>query len=227
MRHNVSVVIPCLNGELYLAEAINSVLNQSYEVDEIIVVDNGSTDTSKEIAMSFPKVKYIFFAERNQVLARNYGCCVAEGDYITFLDQDDIWLSEKTQLQLKFLENNPDHIAVIGLQKMFLQPGCQKPSWLKQEFLNTSQPAYLPSAMMVRKKTIYGDFSFDENFNFTSDVAWFFKAKEIGLQIGVINEILLHRRIHDTNLSFNLPILHSEYLKIISQSLKSRRDTCV
>jgi len=219
----VSIVIPAHNGEKYLTEAIQSVLNQNYPRYEIWVLDNGSTDNTQYIACSFPQVQYQYEEKANTALARNQGISLAQGEYIAFLDQDDIWVSEKLTKQVSFLEEQKDYEAVVSLQKMYLQPGHTKPHWLKQEFLEKPQSAYLPSALLVRRSTFARTNSFNLSFSLASDVAWFFKAKHEGIKIGMIEEVLIHRRIHNKNTSNEYSQLQKEILSTIHHSLKERR----
>src|ERR1700722_11062092 len=97
----VSCVIPVFNGERFLAEAIESVLAQSYETSEIIVVDDGSTDGTKTVAARFDqRVAYVEQSNAGPASARNHGIQRASGDFIAFLDSDDLWHPEKTAIQL-------------------------------------------------------------------------------------------------------------------------------
>src|SRR5213594_2256660 len=92
----VSVVIPVYNGEQYLADAIQSVLDQTYQNFEVIVVDDRSTDGSAEVAKKFGEaIRYVHQANGGVCKARNTGIAVAGGVYLAFLDQDDLWLSDK------------------------------------------------------------------------------------------------------------------------------------
>lgn len=219
----VSIIIPAYNGEKYLSEAIESVLAQDYLNYEIWLLDNASTDQTKQIGQSFSKVNYIYSNKANTALARHQGVLLARGEYIAFLDQDDTWTSDKLTKQVEFLESNKQYGAVVCQQKIYLQPGTSKPAWLKQQFLETPQSGYLPSALMVRRDTFAITDNFDTAFSQASDVAWFFKAIHQGVLIGTIEEPLTHRRIHHDNASNQYAELHSEILSVIKSSLKFRR----
>lgn len=106
----VSVVIPCFNAAEFLPEAINSVLNQTYPIHEILVIDDGSTDDSVRIAESFGnRVRAIRQKNQGESIARNRGFELASGQWIAFLDADDVWLPEKLEKQLA--DCQPDTIA--------------------------------------------------------------------------------------------------------------------
>ena len=220
----VSVIIPVYNGEDFLAEAIQSILNQDYSNYEIWVMDNGSTDRTREVAQSFPQVQYRYSPIPNVAMAYNQGISLSNGDYIAFLDRDDIWVPHKLTRQVQFLEQEKEHGAVVGLQKIYLQPGYKKPHWLKQAMLETPQFAYLPSALMIRRQTFSIIGCFNPAFPFCSDTAWFFKAKYEGVKVGMIEEVLIHRRIHSENTSNQCTGLQKDLLSTIHASLKERRE---
>ncbi|MGQ9503351.1 MAG: glycosyltransferase family 2 protein [Thermogutta sp.] len=107
----ISVVIPVFNGERFLAEAIRSALAQTLPPYEILVVDDGSTDESAELAESFgPPVRVLREENRGEAAARNCGIEAARGDWIAFLDCDDVWKPEKLALQAAFFANGTDCI---------------------------------------------------------------------------------------------------------------------
>lgn len=108
MSTTISVVIPVYNSSEYIARTIESVLAQTHKPDEIIVVDDGSTDETKQkVAQYEPKVKYIYQTNAGASAARNTGIKTSSGEWIAFLDGDDEWLPEYLQKQLALLERNP------------------------------------------------------------------------------------------------------------------------
>lgn len=109
----VSVIIPCYNSARYLAEAINSVLAQTVPAHEIIVIDDGSTDGSAGVAMSFaPHVKLIRQPNRGESAARNAGISASSGDWIAFLDSDDVWHPDKLKIQLGLIRGKEGAVCV-------------------------------------------------------------------------------------------------------------------
>ena len=112
----VSVIIPTYNRRGYIKHAIDSVLAQTYDDFEIIVVDDGSTDgTGEELKKNYDqKIKYIWQENQGESVARNYGVTLARGDYIGFLDSDDIWLKNKLDKQVRILDSNHKIGLVIG-----------------------------------------------------------------------------------------------------------------
>lgn len=108
-KYSVSAVIPAYNAEKYIARTIESVLAQTRTADEIIIVDDGSTDATGEVVKSFgDKVLYILQQNAGASVARNTGIEAAKYEWIAFLDADDVWLPEKLDLQMDLLERNPN-----------------------------------------------------------------------------------------------------------------------
>jgi glycosyltransferase involved in cell wall biosynthesis len=119
----VSVIIPCYNYALYLPESIGSIISQSYANWECIIVDDGSTDNSKEVAEQFCKkdnrVKYFLQVNSGPTVARNYGLKLAKGEFIQFLDADDILESRKLEKQISVFNEHMDNDIVYGSVKYF------------------------------------------------------------------------------------------------------------
>ena len=108
---NISVIIPTFNRRKNLNRTINSVLNQTFQPFEIIVVDDGSTDGTKEwIPYYYPNIKYIYQSNAGVSAARNKGINIAKGDWLAFLDSDDEWFPKKLEKQRKVLNENPDGV---------------------------------------------------------------------------------------------------------------------
>lgn len=103
----VSVVIPAFNSAKYIGEAIQSVLDQSQLPSEIVVVDDGSTDNTREVAQKYP-VKYIHQGNAGPSAARNTGISNSNGEFVAFLDADDLWIPHKLAIQLKAFKEHPE-----------------------------------------------------------------------------------------------------------------------
>jgi len=124
----VSVIIPCFNGSNFLAEAIESVLSQSYKYIELVIVDDGSEDNSYEIVSRYPEVKILRQQNQGVASARNRGVKESEGKYLVFLDQDDRLLKDALEINLKYLKNFPDFAFVFGLSKQINKDGSPRPA---------------------------------------------------------------------------------------------------
>ena len=104
----VSVIIPTYQHADFVGEAIDSALAQTYTDYEIILVNDGSTDGTKEIAAEYRnQIKYIYQDNRGLPAARNTGILASKGEYMAFLDADDVWLPNKLKLEVEFLDMHP------------------------------------------------------------------------------------------------------------------------
>lgn len=104
----VSVIIPFYNNVTWLEEAVDSVYAQTYDNYEIIVVNDGSKENTDEFIKKYPQIRYFYQNNNGAGSARNKGLSVAEGKYIAFLDSDDLWLPEKLDRQVSYMEKHPE-----------------------------------------------------------------------------------------------------------------------
>jgi glycosyltransferase involved in cell wall biosynthesis len=134
MASLISVIIPTYNSEKFIGQAIQSVLEQTCQPYEIIVIDDGSTDKTKEALIPFiGKITYIFQGNQGPSAARNAGIKAATGDLICFLDADDLWTPDKLARQLAFMEVQPDIGMVCSDHEEFDENGVVLPSFLKKK----------------------------------------------------------------------------------------------
>jgi len=219
----VSVIIPVYNGEHYLAQAIESILAQTYTPIEVIIIDDGSLDNSSYIARSFQEVRYYHQLNQGVAVARNTGIAVSHGEFIAFLDQDDIWTHDKLDVQIEYLLHHPETGGVLSKLRLFLEPGVHPPGWLKIDLLQKEQTGYCPSSLIVRKDVFTRIGVFDSAYTHTSDVDWIARAKDAGILLYILPHVLFHRRIHNANASGEIHIIHPELLKTLKKSIERQR----
>jgi len=218
----ISVVIPCYNRDRYLAEAIESVLGQTYPAIELIVIDDGSSDRSGEIAQSYP-LKYRYQSNRGIGAARNAGIAIATGEFLAFLDSDDIWVKDKLATQMAVFIDNPDTEAVFGYAQNFYSPE------LDQNFRNRircpQQPiaAYLPSSMLIKRSAFLRIGLFDEKSKMVADLGWYIAAMEHQLQRIIILDVVYYRRLHESNNGITKRQYANERLHLIKAKLDRER----
>jgi glycosyltransferase involved in cell wall biosynthesis len=130
----ISVIIPAYNVEVFLSETIVSVLKQTYPVDEVIVVDDGSTDRTADIAESFDGVVHVIRQDNaGASFARNRALRHASGDIIAFLDADDLWEPHKLERQIAYLAAHPDVGTVASSFSVFGAVTCSRVvEWSRQ-----------------------------------------------------------------------------------------------
>jgi glycosyltransferase involved in cell wall biosynthesis len=220
-RPLVSVVVPVYNGERFLASALCSVFEQDYRPFEVIVVDDGSTDGTAGIARSFRRVRYVYQKNQGPAAARNTGVATARAEYIAFLDADDIWTPKKLSVQMEHLLDHPEVGYVSARARNFLESTADLPAWLTEELFTKEHPA-LPSALVVRKPVFYEIGEFDPGYAVAEDVDWLARAKAAEVQSFLVPETLVHRRIHDSNLSSQTRLNREAILKIARKSMRRR-----
>jgi len=202
-RPLVSVIVPVYNGAKFIAEAIKSVCMQNYEPLEIVIVDDGSTDDTSVIVRSFNDIRYIRQENHGVAAARNTGITESRGELIAFLDADDYWSHNKLNIQVGCLLRHPHIGYTLGMQRNFLESGTERPFWLREEHLLEAHTGFLPTLLIWRQ--IFDKVGlFNANFRISEDVEWFSRVKDAGVPMMVVPEVVLYRRIHNANLSYQL-----------------------
>ena len=221
----VSVIIPVFNGESYLNQALESIIQQNYTPLEVIVVDDGSTDGSGAIARSFPGVRYIQRNHQGVAHAWNAGVAAATGDLISFLAQDDIWSRDKLQVQVRYMQEHPEVDYSVAHMKCFLEPGCPHPPGFRREQLEAEVVGRIPETLAARRSVFDIVGLFNTDLTTAQDVDWFARAKDGGLTMGILPEVLLFRRIHDENFTFTAPArkISGNLLKALHNSIHRQR----
>lgn len=221
----VSVVIPTFNRDKYVIESLESVFNQTYTSTEIIVVDDGSTDTTEEILRPyFSRIRYIKKENNGNAAARNTGLDYAKGEYVAFLDSDDIWLPEKLLKQIEFLENNPRCAFVYCGAYLIDENGREVGMRLLQkneepsfETLYEKNRIISLSFVVVRKMSLDQVGWFDEDLRQSPDYDLYLRLSRL-FEYNCINELLCKYRVHSANISGNLEGRVKAHLHIFGKS---------
>jgi len=219
----VSVIIPCYNGEAYLAEALESVAAQTLQPAQTIVVDDGSTDRSAEIARGFPFVTLVSQQNRGLPSARNAGLDAATGELVAFLDADDVWEPQKLQRQVAYLDTHPEVPFVFAYHRYLIEDPEALPPFLRHTLALESERSTLPSAWLVRRDALDAVGRFRTGLTISDDLDWLMRASDLGLRPGTVEEVLLSRRIHSSNLSLDARETQRELLGILRESLRRKR----
>jgi glycosyltransferase involved in cell wall biosynthesis len=192
-RPLVSVVLPVYNGAAFIADAIESILGQTYEPFELIVVDDGSTDGTAEIIRRYPDVQYIYQENRGAGPARNTGIAAAQGEILAFLDADDIAPPTKLELQAGYLFEHPEADCVLGRQEWVNPP----PGLARDQVYGDLDGIPLMS-MVVRRRVFDVLGGHDDERG--GDLDFLVRAREHGFGIVVLDAFVLVRRYHGGNL---------------------------
>jgi glycosyltransferase involved in cell wall biosynthesis len=221
MNPNVSVIIPNYNYSQYIGEAVESVLSQTYVNVEIIVVDDGSKDNSLEVLEIFgDKIKVIAQKNAGVSVARNNGVANSNGEFIAFLDADDVWLPEKIEKQIALFLNDKTlglvHVAVqdIDANGKNLETHFDGLSGeVSHELLLFRRAVILGggSGIMIPRKIFDEVGGFDLRLSTSADWDIFYQISS-RYKVGFINEILLKYRLHGSNMHGNIPRMEREML---------------
>jgi glycosyltransferase involved in cell wall biosynthesis len=219
----ISVILPLYNGKQFLKETVASVLDQTYAELELLVIDDGSTDGGRLLLPSDSRI-HLFVRENSGVAAtRNFGIRHARGALLAFIDQDDIWLPEKLAIQFDCLSRDPELDYTLTMMCNQLDENTSKPTWLEPEQLDKKQPGLLPSSLLARRRAFDSIGLFDEKLINASDLDWFIRADKAGLKRKLCEQVLLIRRIHETNASYNRQLSKKETFLILRRQIQARR----
>lgn len=218
----ISVVIPAYNREKYLGEAVQSALGQTLSPDEIIVVDDGSTDQTAAVARSFGGIVRCLTRTNGGVgPARNDGVAASSGDILAFLDSDDLWVPQKLEWQAAHLDQHPETDLVFGHMQAFVSPELQ-PTF-NRSVDTQAMPGMCASTLMVRKKVFEKIGPFDPAERVTEFIEWFSRAQAMGCTSTVLPELVLKRRVHLTNCVHDRKHMNRQYARVLKTILDRRR----
>jgi len=221
----ISVIITAYNIEKYIAEAIKSVLVQTVSPVEIIVIDDGSTDATKNIVASFGSgIKYVYQGNAGAAAARNKGVSSTTGDYIAFLDGDDMWLEEKLKKQIQALSDTPDIQMVFTQLQNFYSPELSNDVIQNMHAPMHPIDGYTASTILIQKQIFFDVGYFKAEYDLGEFIDWYSKAQEKGLQGYCIPEVLVKRRLHKTNQGIRKQHSRKDYLTIIRAKLARQKN---
>ena len=197
----VSVVVPVRNAEGFIAEAIASILAQAHRPIEIVVVDDGSTDSSAEVAESFgDPVRVHRQPNAGAPAARNTGIALARGSILGFLDADDLYAIDKLSLQLARIESNPDCDVVIGRSRYL---SLVKDDLSERRFaaIEEDHVALQLGAALFRREVFDLVGPLDQTLLHCDDWDWFMRARELGIELLMHRHVVLDQRLHGGNMT--------------------------
>jgi glycosyltransferase involved in cell wall biosynthesis len=225
----VSVIIPAYNAMSFLPQALDSVLNQTFQDFEVLIIDDGSSDTiaAWAVQITHPNVKLISQANQGQSVARNTGIRLSQGEYIAFLDADDLWEPTKLEKQISAFMNNSElglvdtwvflvdeQDNILSQTEIYYDEGNV---WLQMLELNL---VMCGSSPMVRRQCFETVGYFNQSIKGPEDWhMWTRIATDYSFKI--ICEPLVHYRQHPNSTSRNLELMVSNIIKAIEDLFKS------
>jgi len=221
-RQTVSVVIPVRDGDRYLGEAIDSAVGQSHRPLEVIVVDDGSTDRSAEVAAGYAGVRLVRTPNRGPSAARNTGFAAAEGGIVAYLDADDVLLPDSVAGRLRVLDEEPETGVVLGRMRLRREPGAPEVAAIPRRGKGAFE-GVLASAALVRR-SVAERVPFDETMRLGEDLDWLFRLRDAGVGIRVLDREVLVHRLHDRNLSLQGRAYGRALTTSLGARLRERRE---
>ncbi|NRA39041.1 MAG: glycosyltransferase family 2 protein [Planctomycetes bacterium] len=219
----VSVVVAVYNGESFLDQALESVLNQSYRNFEVIIVDDGSTDGTAKVAEPYLKqshINYIYQSNSGHAGALNTGVSNTGGEFIAFIDHDDLWDLKKLQLQMDVFGNDPDLDVVFTHWKNFTENTDTE----KFKFQKEAIKGYTTGTMLIRRNSFLKLGFFDTDLRKGYFFPWFDRLKMLTLKKYVMPELLYHRRIHGQNISIGSDTNDYKDYFLAIRKIRAQRD---
>ncbi len=224
-RESISVVVPTFNRPAYLVEAVASVLAQTIPAAELIVVDDGSTQDYTDCLAPFrDRVTYMRQSNAGIGAARNTGVALAAGDFLAFLDDDDLWLPEKLACQIAAFRQQPDLDVVYGHAEHFLSPEADDATRERLgRIAGKVLPTPLPSSMLIRRAAFERVGPFDPTLQLGVDMDWFARLSECGLVTTMLDATVYRRRLHATNINRTQRHEQPERLLVLKRVIDRRR----
>lgn len=225
-RPLISCIVIVYNGERFIAAAVDSVRAQSWRPIEVIVADDGSTDRTAEIVAGYgDEVRFVTQETAGPPSTRNLGLGAATGEYVAFLDGDDLWHEEKLERQMARLEAEPGLDACVTHAQHFWMPEmAEEEAKLRDQPRGHVVPGYIASTLLAPRALFDRVGGFDTKLWFGDGADWFMRAAEKGVVVALLDDILLYHRMHEGNLTRRrADASRDEFLDIVRASLDRRR----
>ena len=216
----VSVVIPAFNSERFICNAIQSVFDQEYSPIEVIVVDDGSTDGTKNEVLKFgERIKYKYQKNGGPAAARNAGIASSRGDIIGFLDSDDIWTPGRLPLMLNKFKDDPSLDVVLGRVQVAPLPDATHvhPNLLKPHIAPLFGSGLFKCNVFAKVGLL------DQSLRYSEDQDWFLRMKELGIHMVILSDVTLVRQKHSDSMTEGASWSDVDIIKVIKKSLDRRR----
>src|SRR6266700_3412685 len=219
----VSVILVVRNGERFLGEALDSVFLSETTPLEVLVIDGGSTDRTVEIARGFPLTRVVAQKGTGIANAYNQGITLASGELIAFISHDDIWEPGKLDRQVGYMCEHPEIGYTVSMVRHFLEAGAVIPPGFRVELLERPVPGLLMEALVARKRVFRQVGLFDPRFTVSEDTDWFARARDAGVPMAILPEMLVRKRVHGANSSLTMPSINALLLRAVRGSIERKR----
>jgi len=226
----VSVIVPAYNASLFISQAIESVLAQTFTDFELLIVDDGSTDSTTSIAKRYcqqdSRIRLFSQANKGVSAARNVGIQMTQGKLIAFLDADDQWLPDKLAAQIEHLNSHPSVGVSFGRVEFVNQDGMHTGQYstarltgLKSQDFLYGDPTSTTSNWVVRREVFEQVGVFDEDMSYSEDTEWLFRVIfSTQWQIEGIAQVLVCYRTNKTGLSSDLYRMEEGWNRLVNKA---------
>jgi glycosyltransferase involved in cell wall biosynthesis len=223
-RMRISAIIPCHDGERYVAEAIRSALAQTLDPIEVIVVDDGSTDgTPAAVAAFGDAVRYQRMPHGGAAAARNRGVELATGDAIAFLDADDLWTEGALPRLAAAMAAEPSAGMVLGRMEQFVSPALPETDRNRFQFSPDPVAARMCGTVLIRRPDFDRVGGFSPRLASGEFIDWYLRAEHVGVKAVTIPQVVLRRRLHHWNHGVTRRETRQDYLQVVKAALDRRR----
>lgn len=221
----VSVVIPVFNGASFLAGAVACVRAQTHPPRQIIVVDDGSSDETAQVAQTLgADVEFIAQENRGPAAARNRGLEPVQSDFVSFLDVDDLWPADNLAGQLKIFASQPGAEIVLGQTQLLVEPGGEVTlRQVAHEGSSALPHLFLIGAALFRRSVFAKVGGFDVRKRFSEDLDWFIRAREHQVRLHLLHQPALIKRCHAHNMTHGKSVAEMGLAAVLHASLARRR----
>jgi glycosyltransferase involved in cell wall biosynthesis len=219
----ISVIIPAFNAVRTIGETIASVLSQEHLPQEILLVNDGSTDETARVASRLsPLVRVLDQANLGPPAAINHGIREAAGTHLAFIDADDLWSADKVTLQAAAFADDPMLDAVFGHMRFFACPSATADERRRWHVPSEPQPGWLLGTLLMKRTAIDRIGLFDERFRIGAAIEWLARLRQHDLRLRMLDAVVMHRRVHAGSLSQRSDARDKGYLQLVRARLKER-----
>ncbi len=222
---SISVIIPAYNSTVHLLTCLNSVIAQTYAVSEIIIIDDGSTNNTKQLVKSYKDERISYYYQENKGIggARNTGVKKAKGNYLAFIDHDDVWVPHKLQLQIERLLLDSSTDVVFSHISQFYSSEVNKE--YKAKYLCPTRPSKGRHAgtMLIKKDDFLKVGFYDEQLGVGESIDWVGRLDDCLLRSAIIPEVLMYRRMHYNNFGIISKQNRQDFAKVFAKRIKEKR----
>lgn len=218
----VSVIVIAQNAARFLAQALESVRRQRLRPTEVLLVLGPSSDDTDAVAERFAEVVRIRQPDQGIADAWNTGIVHSRGEFLAFLSADDLWTEDKLEVQLGRMFAEPKLAYTVAHFRYLLEPGHPWPRGLRPELADRTLIGCIMETLIARREVFARLGGFDCSLSTAEDVDFFLRAQEQQLAMAVLPEVLLHKRLHDSNASLAAATNTKNLLLTLRRSISRR-----